>query len=134
MKKKSDKHINWLNFGSFPGICMFIVGFTYDEALKISTRKKYGDWILGLEQTKSIWDEPNAGFVSKRKVNGKNYYYLVLKNRFDFTDERHATLAHEILHLCSFHLSDFLDPMHENEAFCYTHTHLMNQCYKILRQ
>ncbi len=134
IKKKSDKHINWLDFGIFFGSTMFIVGFTFEEALSHLKKKKSGDWILALESTTDLWKNENWGFVSKRTlVTGKIYYFLVLKKQFDFQDESHAKLAHEILHLCSFHLKDFLDPIEENECFCYTHTHLMTQCYKILR-
>ena len=133
--KLSARYISWLNFGSFPGNCMFIVAFDYEECIKIMKRKKSGDWILALQETKSMWDEPNAGFVSKRTlVTGEIFYFLVLRKKFDFTnDDHHATLAHEVLHLISYHLPFHLDPMEENEAFCYTHTHIMQQCYKILR-
>lgn len=129
----SSKHINWLNFGSFFGSCMFVCGFTYEETLKHIKKKKTGDWILAFEDTKEIWNCDNWGYASKRTVAGVTYFILVLKNRFDFKDDSHSRLAHEILHLVSFCLKDFLDPMVENEAFAYTHTHLMTQCYKILR-
>ena len=133
---KSAKHINWLDFGIFHGTVMFIVGFSYEETIKNlrQKRERYADWILALETTKQLWDSNNWGFCSRREPeDGKIYFFVVIKERFDFKDESHAKLAHEILHLCSFNLKDFLDPMKENEAFCYTHTHLMNQCYKILR-
>lgn len=132
-KRISDKHINWLNFGSFFGSCMLVCGFSYKETLKLLNRRKAGDWILAFESTKDVFDNPNWGYASKKTIAGIDYFILVLKDRFDFKDASHAKLAHEILHLCSFNLKDFFDPMVENEAFCYTHTHLMTQCYKILR-
>jgi hypothetical protein len=130
---KSAKHISFLNLGSFPGVVMFSVGFTYDEVLKIST-KKYGDWALAVEKIQDVFQEDNnIGFASKRVVKDINYFFLVLKKVFDFKDQSHVVLAHEALHVISFVLCDILDPMVENEAFCYTHSHILEQCYKILR-
>ena len=130
----SSKHINWLDFGTFYGSCLFVCGFTYEETLKVLKRKKSFEWLDAFETTKDVWDSDNWGFASRRQTNaGKIYFFLTLKSRFDFKDESHIKLAHEIVHLASFHLTDFLDPMKENEAFAYTHTRLMTQCYKILR-
>lgn len=130
----SAKHINWLNFGTFRGSCLFVCGFTYDETVKILKMKKSYEWLAAFESTKKVWDNDNWGFASKREMeSGVLHFFLVLKNRFDFKDDSHIKLAHEILHLASFHLKDFLDPIVENECFAYTHSHLMEQCYKILR-
>lgn len=129
------KHINWLDFGIFPGSCLFVCGFGYNETLKHLKKKKSGDWILAFEDTKNVWENDNWGFASKRTIiTGKTYFFLTLKKPFDFKDESHTRLAHEILHLASFHLKDFLNPIEENEAFCYLHSYLMRQCYKILRE
>lgn len=130
----SAKHINWLDFGIFHGSCLFICAFSYDEVIGNFKKKKTTEgWVKAFEDTKSIWDNDNWGYASKRIIDDRKYFILVLKKRFDFKDESHSRLAHEILHIASFHLNDFLDPMAENEAFAYTHTHLMKQCYKILR-
>lgn len=132
--KTSAKHINWLNFGIFEGNVLFVCGFTFEEMLRHFKRTKTPDgWVATFESTKNLWDASSWGFVSKREMEGKTYFFLVLKKRFDFKDDSHAKLAHEIVHLASFHLIDLLDPMKENEAFAYTHTYLMRQCYKILR-
>ena len=130
----SAKHINWLDFGTFYGSCLFVCGFTYEETLKVLHKKKASEWILTFESTKDVWYSENWGFASRRETDaGKIHFFLTLKHRFDFKDDSHVKLAHEILHLASFHLTGFLDPMKENECFAYTHTHLMRQCYKILR-
>ena len=132
--KLSAKHINWLNFGIFYGNCLFICGFSYDEVMLNFKKKKTPDgWVKAFKDTKEIWDNDNWGYASKRTIDGVLYFILVLKKRFDFKDESHARLAHEVTHIISFNLRDVLDPMTENEAFCYTQTHLMTQCYKILR-
>lgn len=134
MGRSSDKHINWINFGAFFGDCLFVCGFTYDEVLFHFKKKKTPmEWVRAFEMTKDTWEEDIPGFVSKRKVNGVTYLFMVMKKRFDFKDDSHNVLAHEVLHLISYHLRDFLDPMEENECFCYTHSHVMRQCYKILR-
>lgn len=130
----SSKHINWLDFGIFHGSCIFVCGFSYEEVLLHFKKKKTPvGWVKAFESTHSLWENKNWGFTSKRFIDNKTYFILVLKKRFDFKDESHAKLAHEILHLASFNLKDFLDPMEENESFCYLHTYLMEQCYKILR-
>jgi len=137
MSKKvvtSNRHVNFLNFGIFYGTCLFICGFGYDEMIVHFKKKKTPKgWVTAFEGTKELWDNSNGGFASKRYVDDVSYCFLVLRKQFDFTDYAHTILAHEVLHLVSFQLKDFLDPMVENEAFCYTHTHIMNQCYKILR-
>lgn len=131
--KLSDKHINWLNFGTFRGNCLFVCGFTYDETIKVLKRKKSYEWLAAFETTADMWESDNWGFASRREVMGKDYFFLIIKSRFDFKDKSVIYLAHEVVHLASFHLRDILDPMQENECFAYTHTHLMEQVYKILR-
>lgn len=134
MKQKlSDKHIAFLDFGSFPGVVMFTVGFTYEEVLGIS-KKRYKDWVDAVKMMEDIYKEKNCGFASKRTVNGIKHFFLVLTANFDFSDESHTTLSHEAIHLISFQFELLgVDPIQENEAFCYTHTHILNQCYKTLR-
>ena len=136
MTKLSAKHMNWLNFGAFDGTVLFVCGFTYGEIMNRFKNKKTSEgWVTAFENTKNMWDDDtNHAFCSKEEVSGKTYFIMVLKNRFDFRDGSHATLAHEILHLISQNLPEFLDPMRENECFAYTHTFLMNQCYAILRK
>ena len=130
----SHKHINWLNFGTFDGACLFVCGFSYENIImQLKLKRTPKEWVISFESTKSMWDNDNWGFASKRTIDGKTYFFLVLKNIFDFKDDSHARLAHEILHLSTFHLTDFLNPIDENECFAYTHTHLMKQVYKILR-
>lgn len=134
-KKISDKHINWLDFGIFFGSCMFVCGFSYEETLKVLKKKKSDGWITAFESTKDVWESGGAAFASKREMSpsGKIYFFLVLKDRFDFSDEHQRRLAHECIHLASFNISGTLNPMVENEAFAYLHTHLMKQCHDILR-
>lgn len=131
----SAKHINWLDFGTFNGSCLFVCAFTYDEVIKNFKKKKTPDgWVVAFESTKQLWESDNWGFCSKRVLDDEcTYFFLVLKNKFDFKDDSHARLAHEILHLATFQLKDILDPITENECFAYSHTYLMKQCYKILR-
>lgn len=135
VKNISDRHINWIDFGIFYGSCMVVCAFSYDEMLAHFKKKKTPiGWVEAFKSTKELWESDNYGFVSKRTVNGCTYFFLILKKRFDFrNEENHTRLAHEILHLASFHLKDFLDPMEENESFCYLHSYLMTQVYKILR-
>jgi hypothetical protein len=131
----SSRHINWLDFGTFQGTCLLVCGFSYEAVSDHFKKKKTPkEWVEAFESTKNMWDSDNWGFASRRQTDsGQICFFLTLKHRFDFKDDSHVKLAHEILHLASFQLADFLDPIKENECFAYTHTHLMRQCYKILR-
>lgn len=133
-KRISGKHIKWLNFGIFFGSCLFVCGFAFEETCKILKRKRIYNWLEAFESTKNNWGNNCVGYTSRRTPSdGKEYFILVLKKRFNFSDEDHRMLAHEVLHLASFNIAESLDPMVENEAFAYLHTHLMKQCHDILR-
>lgn len=139
MRKKATKCVmSILNFGSFPGKILFTAGYTFDEICKELKKQKCAEWLQCFETTKYLLDGRSRGFGSERtlEINGKTYYYhfLCLRDIFDFSDQSHATLAHEVIHVCSYHLSDLLDLVKENEAFAYTHTHIMEQCYELLRK
>lgn len=137
MKKKMKSVMSTLNFGSFPGKILFTTGYTYDEVCKELKKQKLPEWLMAFETTSNLWEDGCWGFGSFRtvKIKGKDYYYsfLCLRDSFDFTDTSHARLAHEIIHVCTFQLVDLFNIVKENEAFAYTHTHIMNQCYKLLR-
>lgn len=136
-KKISGNVMDMLNFGSFPGKILFTAGFTYDEICKELTRQKCGSWLKAFKTTIDTWDNRCWGFGSLRTINikGQTYHYsfLCLRDNFDFTDSSHARLAHEVIHVCTWQLSDLFNMVKENEAFAYTHTHIMNQCYNVLR-
>ena len=133
----SNAVMQTLNFGSFPGKIFFTAGYTYDEICKELKKQKLPEWLQCFETTKDLWDGNCWGLGSLRtiNINGKYYYYsfLCLRDKFDFSDESHAGLAHEIIHVCTFQLADLFNLVKENEAFAYTHTHIMNQCYDVLR-
>ena len=144
MAKKSDKIIEWIDFGIFPGYCMFSVGFTYDEIIKELTElksKNYNDidnWIDGLQNDKKLIDSGKNFGLSRTLENTKTketkkLSYILLVDKFGFTDYEMCKLAHEVLHICQFTLPDFMDVEREYESFAYTHTHLMGQCLKHLR-
>lgn len=131
------KVISTLNFGSFPGKIMFSSGFTYDEVCKELKKQKCPEWLAAFEQCKYLTGEGVAGFSSKRylMIKGKEYEYcfVFLRDEFNFSDRHHAVLSHEVIHICTHHLSPMLDIVKENEAFAYTHTHILTQCYNAIR-
>jgi len=135
---KSKAVMHTLNFGSFPGKIMFTCGYTYDEICRELKKQKCDEWLQCFETTQYLFTPDCKGFNAKRTlmIKGKEYTYtfLHLRDVFNFSNvEDHATLAHEIIHTVSFHLKDLLDIVVENEAFAYTHTHIMNQCYEVLK-
>lgn len=129
--------ISTLNFGSFPGKIMFSTGYTHEEVLKELKIQKCTGWLLAWKETKYLFSEHCGGFASKRTVEIKgekyDFNFLHITEPFNFSDRHHSILAHEAIHLCTFHLSTMIDIVKENEAFAYTHTHILNQCYKVLR-
>lgn len=129
--------ISTLNFGSFPGKLLFSAGYTFDEVCKELKKQKCHDWLAAFNQCKYLTGSGIAGFSSKQylEIKGKEYEYcfVFLRDSFNFSDRHHAVLSHELIHICTHHLSSMFDIVKENEAFAYTHTHLLTQCYKVLR-
>lgn len=136
-KVVSKAVLHMVNFGSFHGKILFTAGYTYDEICKELKKQKCDEWLVAFENTKYLWGKDVAGFSSLQTVsiNGKEYEscFVCLRDVFDFSDKAHATLSHEVIHICTHNLSNMLDIVKENEAFAYTHTHILNQCYDVLR-
>lgn len=134
----SKQVIHTLNFGSFPGKIMFTTGYSFKEICKELKKQKCNDWLESFKQTEYLFEPNCAGFASTRelKIDGKDYTFnfLCLRDGFDFSDNHHAILSHEVIHICTHHLKDMFDIVKENEAFAYTHTHILTQCYEVLRQ
>jgi hypothetical protein len=90
------------------------------------------------KKTEYLFSPDCKGFSSEQtwEVNGVVYYYsfICLQEEFDFSDRHHTILSHEVIHACTHHLKSMFDIVTENEAFAYTHTHILNQCYEVLRR
>lgn len=133
---KVVKCIEFLNFGSFPGTIMFVMGFSYDELLKTSKRKKYKEWIAGIEddQFKGLYNQgswfamKNTIEHSKTKEQKTLYFVCLPFDVFMGKPYDYCRLAHEVHHIVAFHLKDILNRNEEFEAEAYTHTHVMYQC------
>lgn len=137
--KISHKVQYFLNTGIFPATVCFNCGFTYDEIIGLLKKKKAGDWMKAIELDKDLIDNGSNFALSRHMRNIKNgkevcYYYIILINRFKFTDYEMCILAHEILHICQFLLPSILKRDKETEAEAYLHTYLMETILKILRK
>lgn len=122
IRQQKKRVIFWQDWGIFFGYTMVTVGFNdYEDIKKFLKKKKYNEWLDALNIKLDEFDTHHA---SVWENNGKHYSLLFL---VDYKDdfEYHKILAHEILHLISFRMTDFLDPLKENEAFTYTHSYLM---------
>lgn len=130
------KVLSTLNFGSFPGKVMFSCGYLFDEVMKELKKQKCNEWATAFNSCRDLSDQGTAGFAAQRRlvIKGNSYVYsfIFIRDEFDYSPKHHATLSHEVIHACTFHLSDMIDIVKENEAFAYTHTHILNQCYDIL--
>jgi hypothetical protein len=129
-----------MEFGTFPGGFLFCSGYTYDEAMDMFKKRRYSPaWKNVLESTKENWCNKNWGFAARRvlehKKTGdtKDYYLIVITRPFDFSDYAMTGLAHECLHLVSYYLRNILDIVKEDEALAYTHSFIMENILKELR-
>lgn len=134
---QSNKVLYWLDTGIFPATVMFSCGFNYDELTKLLKQKKASDWLQAMQyQEKFIRGSGYCAYavdLINSKGQQKKLFHIYLDKTFRFTDTEYIKLAHEILHICQFLLPDILNRDKETEAEAYLHTHLMEQCLKILR-
>ena len=138
MSKFISKNVmHMVNFGSFHGKILFTAGYTYDEICKELKKQKCLEWLEAFESTHHLWGKTVAGYSSLTTItiNRESYQYcfICLRDRFNFSDTAHGILSHEVIHICTHNLSQMFDIVKENEAFAYTHTHILNQCYEVLR-
>lgn len=132
--KASFKCLNWLNCGIFPPIIMFSCGYTYDEIIASLNKTPAGKkWIPGFEDQKYLVNKATWLAIKATVENDKTYFYIYIKDHFDFSDDDYCCLAHEVLHICQYLLPDILRRDNEHEAEAYLHTHLMTQCLHYLR-
>jgi hypothetical protein len=136
--KQFMKVLSALNFGSFPGNIMFSAGYTFDEVCEELKKQKCTDWLIAFRACKHLTGSGVVGFSSKQfvEIKGKEYEFcfVFLRDVFKHTDRHHAVLSHEVIHICTHHLRDMFDIVKENEAFAYTHTHILTQCYDVIRK
>ncbi|WP_114937555.1 hypothetical protein [Mucilaginibacter endophyticus] len=122
-----------IDFGVYPGKCLFVYGYTYKQMIKELKKQKCHELIAGIEGEKDFINESDY-CAMHRQAGGSHLYYIFINRKFKFIDEHYATLAHECLHICQFYLPRILDRNREHEAEAYLHTHLMLQCLKLLRK
>lgn len=134
------KVLKWVDFGIFPGECLFSVGMSYDELMReLHIRCKKKDyWIAGIDGESEHfanggWFACGRSAYDKKKDITYELYYIIITDQFDFSDWHFCKLAHEVLHICQFFLRDRLDRNKETEAEAYFHTHIMRQCVDALR-
>lgn len=117
---------------------MFSVGYSFEEVAAELKKQRCVGWAAAWQETKYLFHKDCAGFAKKiiMEFKGKeyDYFFLHLRDEFKFTDRHHSVLSHELIHICTFNLSIMIDIVKENEAFAYTHTHLLEQCYQVLRK
>lgn len=131
--KKSFRGTFSINFGTFPGHVAVCVGLNYKEIIRQYKKEKLKGYIKAIKNDKDLIDNC-YGLTICRKYKGNNYYYVVLREPFQFKDEQYMVLTHELLHAIQFHLPDILDRDREYEAEAYTLNHLTRQCLKVFRK
>ena len=138
MAKHKHKSFS-LNFGIFHGHVLCVVSNDWTKSLEIEKarlkKEKQIGWLWFCDQIQeSISDNKVYGMAMMRDGEHGIYFGLFMRE-FDFNNtEHHVVLAHECLHLCQYHLVDFIDRNIEHEAEAYTHSHLMSQFYNQIRK
>jgi len=138
------KIFDFINHGCYPGYTLFSVGFPYEDLLKILKTKKYSQegvnfWYEGLAHESELfstgkWFALKRVIENKSKGLEKNLTYIIITEKFNYSDYDYCKLAHECMHIEQFFMQDILDRDKETEACAYFHTHLMEQCLKIIRK
>lgn len=149
MKKKPTlQKIDFLNMGCYPGTVLFSYQFSFDELIAEITKqykskrwKEEGGtthWLTAIENDKEKLGSGSYFALHRQLINikrnkEKNLYYIIIKEKFTFSDWDYVMLAHECLHICQYFLPSILDRNKEHEAEAYLHSHLMEQALKIIR-
>jgi hypothetical protein len=122
-----------IDFGMFPGRCLFVYGYTYRQMVRELKKQKCKELVAGIEGEREFID--SSEYCAMHRTCGESHlYYIIINRKFKFTDQHYATLAHECLHICQFFLPRILDRNREHEAEAYLHTHLMIQCMGHIRK
>lgn len=137
-KKKSKRVLTWIDTGIFPATVLFTCGYKYDEIVKTLKKEDAQDWVEGISGCKELIDDGHwfglkRTFTNIETKEVQYFFYIILINKFDFSDDHYCKLAHECLHICQFLLPEILDRDREIEAEAYLHTHLMRQCLEAIR-
>lgn len=130
---------NWsfVKLGHFPAHCLVSYNMTYDDLIKSLRRKKYPDWITGLDKDNHLFTDKRS-FALHRQVEcgkeEKDLFYILLKDNVKLDDSGYITIAHEVLHIVQF-VSRFVcaDMIEETESSAYLHSALMQHTIEIIR-
>lgn len=131
--------LKWFDFGIFPGMCMFSIGYKYTELMTELRKRSRNDrdWHRAMDGDEELFEGAQYIALSKTmedtNTGERSYYYYIVIDSFDFSDYDFCRLAHECLHICQFFLPRALDRNKEHEAECYLHTHIMRKCLQIMR-
>ena len=109
-----------------------VVGSHTKKLKKKCKENKAKDWFKAIKEDEQLL-ETSKYLCMRRVYNKKNYFYIILKEKFDFSDESFCILAHEVLHAVQFILDGILDRDREFESEAYLHSHIMKQCLETLR-
>lgn len=132
MKETRKQSLGYLNTGIFRPIILFSCGYDFDEIIDVLKKTGAEEWIGGIKDERNFIQKGHA-YAMQREVDGIFYYYIIIRDSFDFEDESYCTLAHEVLHIVQFVLLDILDRDREFECEAYLHTHIMSQCLQQIR-
>jgi hypothetical protein len=138
-RKKSFKLLEWIPMGCFPGYLMFNYQFKFKELMVELENLEATEYIRAFQDEQkridSTWCVMSREF--ENTVTGEKVTYIMLNipDEFNFQEPYdYCKLAHEIVHVCQFHLPPILDRNVEIEAEAYFHTFLMERVLNLMKK
>lgn len=132
------KAFAFIKNGIFCGHTLFVCGYSYSKLLKKLNFEKSKEWYdaLNNEDTKLLLEDCFA-CCRVEELNGVKYPIVFIRNKFNINNSGNnndfVVLAHELIHLNQFYLSEFIDRNKEKECEAYFHTYMMNECLNALK-
>lgn len=142
MKKKQGKKygvVSWIDVDMFDSSIMLSCGLEYSEIINTLKNKRHAKgWLNCLERDKDFIEGSKWCAIKSEYINEGNEricnYFIIIKPVFNFTDDQYCLLAHEVLHICQFILSERMNRHKEIECEAYLHTFIMKKCLNVLRE
>lgn len=120
--------------GIFHGYTLFVCGYSYKQMLDRLNEYEEKSWFNAVNHSKAKELFEDAHACCRVEINDSiNFPIVFIRNGFRNKRDDFVVLAHELIHLNQFYLSDFIDRNKEIECEAYFHTYMMNECLNALK-
>ena len=127
------KTFTFIKNGIFHGHTLFSCGYSYKQMLNKLNEFENKSWFnaINYDKAKELFEDCHA-CCSVEIKDGIKYPIIFFKYGFKFKKDDYIILAHELVHLNQFYLSEFIDRDKEIECEAYFHTYMMKECLNAL--